>query len=45
MKPDSTLFEKENTIKVEFPFTVSPEVITKLIKQGETNTIPYGMYI
>ena len=45
MKPDSTLFEKENTIKVEFPFTVSPEVITKLIKQGETNTIPFGMYI
>jgi len=45
MKPDSKLFEKENTIKVTFPFTVTTEVINKLIKLGETNNIPYGMYI
>ena len=45
MKPDSKLFEKENTIKVTFPFTVTAEVINKLIKLGETNNVPFGMYI
>ena len=45
MKPDSTLFEKENTIKVEFPFTVTVEVINKLIKQGKTSNAPFGMYL
>ena len=45
MKPDSKLFEKENTIKVTFPFTVTTEVINKLIKLGETNNVPFGMYI
>ena len=45
MKPDSKLFDNENIIKVKFPFTVTPEIINKLIKQGESDTIPYGMYI
>ena len=45
MKPDSKLFEKENTIKVTFPFTVTAEVINKLIKLGETSSVPFGMYI
>ena len=45
MKPDSKLFEKENTIKVTFPFTVTTEVINRLIKLGETNNVPFGMYI
>ena len=45
MKPDSKLFEKENTINVTFPFTVTPEVINKLIKLGETSNVPFGMYI
>ena len=45
MKPDSKLFEKKNTIKVTFPFTVTAEVINKLIKLGETNNVPFGMYI
>jgi len=45
MKTDSTLFEKKNTIKVTFPFTVTPEVVTKLIKNAETNNIPFNMYI
>ena len=35
MRPDSRLFEKENTIKVTFPFTITVEVINKLIKLGE----------
>ena len=45
MKPDSKLFEKENTINVTFPFTVTAEVINKLIKLGETSNVPFGMYI
>ena len=45
MKKDSTLFDKKDTIKVAFPFTVTPEVIDKLIKQNETNNVPYGMYL
>jgi ATP-dependent Lon protease len=45
MKPDSKLFDKKNTIKVTFPFTVTTEIINKLIKLGETNNVPFGMYI
>jgi len=45
MKPDSKLFEKENTLKVTFPFTVTTEIINKLIKLGETSNVPFGMYI
>ena len=45
MKEDSTLFDKKDTIKVTFPFTVTPEIIDKLIKQNETSSIPYGLYI
>jgi hypothetical protein len=45
MKKDSTLFDKKDTIKVTFPFTVTPDVIDKLIKQNETNNVPYGMYL
>ena len=33
MKQDSSLFDKKETIKVSFPFTVTPEVVNKLIKQ------------
>jgi len=45
MKPDSKLFEKENTINVTFPFTVTEEVINKLIKLNESSSAPFGMYI
>ena len=45
MKPDSKLFDDANTIKVQFPFTVETAIVKKLIKKGDTNTIPYGMYI
>ena len=45
MKKDSTLFENEKTIRVEFPFIVTSEIIEKLIKKGEKNAIPEGMYI
>jgi len=45
MKPDSKLFEKENTINVTFPFTVTSEVINKLIKLNKSTSAPFGMYI
>ena len=45
MKEGSTLFNKEETIKVTFPFTVTKEIVDKLIKKTESNTIPFGMYV
>ena len=45
MKQDSSLFDKKETIKVAFPFTVTPEVVNKLIKQNEKERIPFGLYI
>jgi ATP-dependent Lon protease len=33
MKPDSVLFKDDKSLKVEFPFTVTPEIIDKLIKK------------
>ena len=46
MKPDSTLFEKEKTIKVKFPYTVTREIIDKLIKKNDmNNNILASMYI
>ena len=33
MKPDSNLFEGEISLKVEFPFKVTKEVVEKLIKR------------
>jgi len=45
MKPDTKLFEKEKTMKVEFPFTVDIETVKKLIKKVDTNGPPLGMYI
>ena len=46
MKPDSKLFEKEKTIKVAFPFTVTREIIDKLIKKNDmNNNILASMYI
>ena len=45
MKPDSNLFDKEKSIKVEFPFTVTSEIVEKLIKKNNTNGPPPGMYV
>ena len=33
MKPDSNLFEQDMSLKVEFPFTVTKEIVDKLIKR------------
>ena len=45
MKPESSLFEKEKVLKVEFPFTVKKEDIDKLIKNTNNSNIPFGLYM
>ena len=45
MKSDSTLFDGEVVLKVEFPFTVTKEIADKLIKESDKKTIPFGMYM
>ena len=35
MKPDTELFGKSNTLKVEFPFTVTKDIVQKLIKKED----------
>ena len=45
MEKDSKLFEGEEVINIEYPFTVTNEVVDKLIKQKDKATIPFGMYM
>ena len=46
MKPESNLFEQDMSLKVEFPFTVTKDIVDKLIKK-ENDNIPalYSMYM
>jgi len=46
MKPGSNLFEEEMSLKVEFPFTVTREIVDKLIKndKDQISTL-YSMYV
>ena len=46
MKPESNLFEQDMSLKVEFPFTVTKDIVDKLIKK-ENENIPalYSMYM
>ena len=46
MKSESTLFKNEKSLKVEFPFTVTTEIVDKLIKNdnGEKNDNWKRMY-
>ena len=41
MKPGSNLFEEDMSLKVEFPFTVTKDIVDKLIK---TNTEPFSAW-
>jgi len=46
MKPDTNLFEEDMSLKVSFPFTVSKEIIDKLIKKDKDNiSALYSMYV
>tara|TARA_A100001015_G_scaffold262888_1_gene309427 strand:+ start:26 stop:610 length:585 start_codon:yes stop_codon:yes gene_type:complete len=45
MKPDTNLFEEDISLKVEFPFTVTPEIINKIIKKEENNEYYKSFYM
>jgi len=46
MRPDSNLFEEDMSLKVEFPFTVTKDIVDKLIKKAEgMNPSLYYLYI
>ena len=45
MKPDTNLFEQDMSLKVEFPFTVTKDVVQKLVKKVvDPKGPPPGMY-
>jgi ATP-dependent Lon protease len=47
MKPGSNIFEKDMSLKVEFPFTVTKDVVDKLIKRDNDlfSSALYSMYV
>lgn len=47
MKPGTNLFEQEMSLKVEFPMTVTNDVVDKLIKKDkdELSKSLYGLYV
>jgi hypothetical protein len=44
MKPDTKLFKEGETLKVEYPFTVTQDVIGKLIKKNKEEKWYLNMY-
>jgi ATP-dependent Lon protease len=46
MRPESNLFEEDMSIKVQFPFTVTKDIVDKLIKKTDTiNPSLYYLYV
>ena len=46
MKPNTNLFEEEMSLKVEFPFTVTNDIVDKLIKNEKDKfSALYSMYV
>jgi hypothetical protein len=46
MKPGSNLFENEMSLKVEFPFKITKDIVDKLIKKEQENiSALYSMYV
>ena len=45
MKPGSNLFEEDMSLKVSFPFTVTKDIVDKLIKKDKDTTSLYGLYV
>ena len=47
MKPGSNLFEENMSLKVEFPLTITTDIIDKLIKKDKDliNNALYGLYV
>ena len=44
MRPNSNLFEEDMSLKVTFPFTVTKDIVDKLIKKTEVPLL-YNLYI
>jgi hypothetical protein len=45
MKPGTNLFEEDMSLKVEFPFTVTKDVVDKLIKKNTDNfSLMHSLY-
>jgi ATP-dependent Lon protease len=45
MRPGSNLFEEDMSLKVEFPFVVTRDIVEKLIKPSNNMTSLYSMYL
>ena len=45
MKPETNLFQDDMTLKVEFPYTVTIDVVNKLIKKEAPNMSHLAMYL
>ena len=45
MRPGSNLFEEDMSLKVSFPFTVTKDIVDKLIKKDKDATSLYGLYV
>jgi hypothetical protein len=45
MKPDTNLFEEDMAVKVAFPFTVTKDIVDKLIKKDKDISSLYGLYV
>jgi ATP-dependent Lon protease len=46
MKPNSNMFEEDMSLKVDFPFNVTKEIVDKLIKKDKNNiSALHSMYI
>ena len=43
MKPDTKLFQNELTLDVKFPFTVTKDVVEKLLKTNKNDNMSYKM--
>jgi ATP-dependent Lon protease len=45
MKPGTNLFEKDMSLKIEFPLNVDIGIVSKLLKKSnDKESVPYGMY-
>jgi len=44
MRPNSNLFEEDMSLKVTFPFTITKDIVDKLIKKSEVPLL-YNLYI
>jgi len=45
MKPDSKLFDGQEVLKITSPFEVNEDIVKKLIKTTDINSVPFGMYL